>query len=103
MVLDKKKLINDGFLSFNLKDVDEGLHNELYNKFNKSDKLSSINRLRYDCTVESDLENFSFEDYFKKLKDQFNLSAGSKFEHYPADKNKIKLAFNLEGECAKSL
>jgi len=98
MVLDKKKLINDGFLSFNLKDVDEGLHNELYNKFNKSDKLSSINRLRYDCTVESDLENFSFEDYFKKLKDQFNLSTGSKFEQYPADKNKIKLAFNLEGE-----
>jgi len=98
MVLNKEKLVNEGYLSFNLKDVDEDLHNELYNKFNKLDKLSYIDRLRYDCTIEGDLEKFSFEDYCKKLKDEFNLSDDSKFQHYPADKNKIKLAFNLKSE-----
>jgi hypothetical protein len=98
VVLDKEKLINEGYLSFNLNDIDTYLHNELYNNFNKSNKLSSINRLRYDCTIEGDLEKFSFEDYCKNLKDKFNLSDDSKFEHYPAGENKIKLAFNLEGE-----
>jgi hypothetical protein len=98
MVLNKEKLITDGFLSFNLKNVDDDLYNELYNNFNKLDKLSSINRLRYDCTVEDDSKKFNFEDYCKKLKDEFNLSDESTYEHRPANKYLINLAFNLGGK-----
>lgn len=98
MVLDKQKLLNDGFLSVNLKDIDQNLYNELYNNFNKLNKLSSINRLRYDCTIDYDPKKFYFEDYCKKLKDEFNISSDSTFNQYPANKNKIKLAFNLGGE-----
>ena len=98
MVLDKQKLINHGFLSVNLEDIDQNLYNELYNNFNKLNRLSSISRLRYDCTIDCDLEKFYFEDYCKKLKHEFKISNDSLFEEYPSNKNKIKLAFNLGGE-----
>jgi hypothetical protein len=98
MVLNKSKLLENGFLSFNIKDVDEDLHNELYTNFNKLDKLSSIDRLRYDCTIEDDSKKFNFEDYCKKLKDKFNLSDDSSYKHSRDNKNLIKLQFNLGGE-----
>jgi len=98
MVLDKKKLENEGYLSFNLKDVDDDLHNELHDNFIKSNSLSSINLLRYDCTIECDSKKFYFDDYCKKLKDEFNLVDDSFFEHYIIDKNKIRLTFKLKGE-----
>jgi hypothetical protein len=36
MILDKEKLSKDGYLYFNLKDIDNNLYNELYNNFNKN-------------------------------------------------------------------
>ena len=82
MVLDKQKLINHGFLSFNLEDIDQNLYNELYNNFNKLNRLSSINRLRYDCTIDCNLEKFYFEDYCKKLKDEFNITGNHKAQSW---------------------
>jgi hypothetical protein len=98
MVLDKEKLLKEGYLSFNIKDLDESLYNDLYNNFNKSKKISSINILRYDSTVDCDLEKFSFEDYYKKLKDKFKLHENSLFEYYTIDKNKTRFTLKLKGE-----
>jgi hypothetical protein len=60
MVLDKQKLLNHGFLSVNLEDIDQNLYNELYNNFNKLNRLSSISRLRYDCTIDCDPRKILF-------------------------------------------
>jgi Rps23 Pro-64 3,4-dihydroxylase Tpa1-like proline 4-hydroxylase len=98
MVLDKEKLLNDGYLIFNIKDLDESLYNDLYNNFNKGDKFSSINILRYDSMVECDLSLFSPDEYFINLKDKFKLNQDSEIEHYIVDENKIKFTLKLKGE-----
>jgi hypothetical protein len=100
MGLDKQKLLSDGFLSFNLKDIDEDLYNELYTNFNKNIALNKINSLRYDGTLCINDCEFSIEDidsYFNNLLTEYNLSYGNdiRYSIIPDDPTHISLSVGL--------
>jgi hypothetical protein len=48
MILDKNKLLNTGYLTFNLKDIDESLYNDSKDFFKKETLLSWIDSYRFD-------------------------------------------------------
>lgn len=57
MVLDKEKLVKDGFLSFNLKDIHELLYNELVSIVDKNEYEKLIDHVRIDATCKKNLTN----------------------------------------------
>lgn len=96
-MLNKEKLRNEGFLTFNLKDVDESLYTELYNNFNKDIAFDKIDRLRYDSGVLIDNIDHSIDEYFDNLKNKFTLHSDSTINYYNSN-NHIRINFNLRGD-----
>lgn len=86
MVLDKEKLLKDGFLSFNLKDIDESLYNELYQLSNKKILETFIKHIRYEFSVKNQHE-FEIikkicEKYISNVQtDDNNIRLNSKFKN----------------------
>lgn len=105
MVLYKQKLLNDGFLSFNLKDVDESLYNELYKNFKKESFLNESLMLRYDGSIRvpknSKIKN-DINNYFNKFLTKFNLKSNLEINTIiSVDNNNneyIRLSLRLEGK-----
>jgi Rps23 Pro-64 3,4-dihydroxylase Tpa1-like proline 4-hydroxylase len=61
MVLNKSKLLENGFLSFNLKDINESLYNELLSIVDKSEYEKIIENVRIDSTLRKNLTNDEIE------------------------------------------
>ena len=59
MNFDKNKFFENGYLSFNLQDVDNKLYQDLYNLTDKVKLESFINRIRYEFALN---ESFNFEE-----------------------------------------
>lgn len=94
MILDKVKLLNEGYLSFNLKDVDGDLYNKLYKHFNKETALSKITNFRYDGSIIETNSEFTIENidsYFDKLINEFNLDINSKIHYSLYEETDLKL------------
>lgn len=80
-ILDKDKLLTDGYLTFNLKEVDNFLYDELYKNFNKETFLNEPFTFRYDgclkvpknSKIKDDINN-----YLYKILTKFNLESDSK-------------------------
>jgi len=62
MILNKSKLLETGFLSFNLKDVNESLYNELLSIVDKSEYEKIIENVRIDSTLKKNLTNDEIEN-----------------------------------------
>ena len=97
MILDKEKLIINGFLSFNLKDIDITLYNELYNNFNKKIAFNQIKRLRYDCGIANNNISGSIDEYFNNLKNKYVLDSDSSIHYTETSKNYSRINLNLCG------
>lgn len=65
MILDKKKLIENGYLVFNLKDLNEDLFNKFLEEFNKDYLRRKINYFRNDSTVLTDKITEFNKDLYK--------------------------------------
>ena len=96
-ILDKEKLLNDGFLSFNIKDIDENLYADLYNNFNKDIAFNKIERLRYDSGCPTDSISCSFEEYFNNLKNKFILDNDTSIQYSNVSDNYTRIMCNLCG------
>jgi hypothetical protein len=103
MISDKKKLLKDGYLYFNLKDIDNNLYNELYNNFNKNMAIDKIDSLRYNgtiCISDSEFLIENIDSYFNNLLIEYNLSCNTDIQYYLHPTNNpthINLSLNLRG------
>lgn len=106
MILDKSKLIEEGFLNFNLKELDIELYNNLYKTFNKKDALENISNLKYNGKINLNNKDYILNDpdkFFSELILEYNLNSFSKFEYDICDETfntKKSLSFrpNLSGK-----
>lgn len=108
-MLDKERLLNQGFLNFNLKDLDTELYNNLYSTFDKKSALESITNLKYNGKINLDSNNHIHNDpdkWFSELILEYDLSNLSKLE-YSIDsenfdtKTSLSLRPNLVGTFEK--
>lgn len=97
-ILHKEKLQNEGFLTFNIKDIDETLYTELYDNFNKDISFNKIKRLRYDSGFSIDNIDCSVDDYFNNLKNKFILHKDSSINYYSVSNKDIRVSLNIRGE-----
>ena len=77
MILDKEKLLNEGYLSFNIKDIDINLYNDILNQKKDINKISDIWILRYETSFITETPNElkqNLEDICFKFQIPFNLS-----------------------------
>jgi Rps23 Pro-64 3,4-dihydroxylase Tpa1-like proline 4-hydroxylase len=82
MILDKEKLLQDGFLSFNLKDVDLILYEELHTDFLNILPINIINHLRYDSALDTNIVPTELiDDYFTKLINDCGLNSNSSINY----------------------
>jgi Rps23 Pro-64 3,4-dihydroxylase Tpa1-like proline 4-hydroxylase len=96
MVLDKERLLKEGYLSFNIKDLDESLYNELYNNFDKEIQFNIIDSLRYDGSIDLDDFPVGIDDidfYFQNIIKEYELSEGSKFNYNIYEQNNKKYLY----------
>lgn len=106
MILDKVKLLNEGYLSFNLKDVDGDLYNTLHKNFNKKNELDKIYKFRYDGSIIETNSEFTIENidsYFDKLINEFNLDINSKINYSlyeEADLKLVRIRPNVSGSLS---
>ena len=109
MVLDKETLLSQGYLTFNIKDLDESLYNDLHNSFDKENEIKLISRLRYDATIHNGVLLYSIDDFFKNLKNEFHLLYNTSIKHNIIHTNDIRLNLNLNAtyselvECKNKL
>jgi hypothetical protein len=103
MILDKEKLSKDGYLYFNLKDIDNNLYNELYNNFNKNIAIDKIDSLRYNgniCISDAGFLIENIDSYFNNLLIEYNLSYNTDIQYHlhPTDNpTHVSLSLNLRG------
>lgn len=104
-ILDKDKLLIDGYLTFNLKEVDNFVYDELYKNFNKETFLNESLMLRYDGSVKLPKNSKIKDDinkYFDKILTKFNLKNHSKINTTISSDDKkneyIRLGLVLQGE-----
>lgn len=57
MILDKEKLLEDGYLAFDLKEIDSELYSKLLD-INKDEFESIINHMRIDATIDVNIQNY---------------------------------------------
>ncbi len=55
MIFDKNILLEEGYLSFNLHDLNADLYERLHSLFDKEKLLNLINKIRYECVVFDDV------------------------------------------------
>lgn len=96
MILNKKELLENGYLTFNLKDLDETLYNRFLEKFNKNLLRKQIKFFRNDSTlfkkhIPTDLNNF--------IKDKFLTDANGDINDRGLIKDKpfVDLKYKFEG------
>ena len=94
-ILDKEKLLNTGYLSFNLKDVDVQLYDKLYSVIDKTKLENSINTLRYDCHFKCD-DLISKENIDKFIDDIKQLKNARINHNYDSDSNLISTRLNVQ-------
>lgn len=70
MILDRDKLFETGYLSFNLKDLDEELFDDIQSHFTNDTLRKFINHYRFDATIPSKALPYMFEELIEK---NFNL------------------------------
>lgn len=104
-ILDKDKLLTDGYLTFNLKEVDNFLYDELYKNFNKETFLNESLMLKFDGSVKLPKNSKIKDDinkYFDKILTKFDLKSNSEINTIISSDSKkneyIRLSLKLEGE-----
>lgn len=104
MLFDKSKLLQNGFISFNIKDIDESLYQQLYINFKNKSFLDKSLMLRYDGSVKLPKNSKIKDDinyYFNKILTKFNLKNNSEINTNIWIDNKddcIRLSLVLCGE-----
>ncbi len=86
MKLDKKLLIEKGYLTFNLKDLDENLFNEFKKVLTKKYLRSKIDILRADFVVTK--ENI---DEFSEIADKYEVQIDERIEDASHPKGALKI------------
>ncbi len=86
MKLDKKLLIEKGYLTFNLKDLDENLFNEFKKELTKKYLRSKIDILRADFVVTK--ENI---DEFSEIADKYEVQIDERIEDASHPKGALKI------------
>tara|TARA_R100001509_G_scaffold50018_1_gene27291 strand:+ start:1374 stop:2162 length:789 start_codon:yes stop_codon:yes gene_type:complete len=70
MILDKDKLFEQGYLTFNLQDLDEELFDDIQSQFSDNYLKKRINKLRFDATIITKSLPSNFKELVEK---NFNL------------------------------
>ena len=96
MILDREKLLRDGYLTFNIKEVDLDLYNRLYSNFQDQTYSNKNWSLRYETTIIHESEKKLREtilDYFKELNinDNHNFSIDKKNETSKIDSHMVRM------------
>lgn len=66
MIFDKNILLEEGYLSFNLHDLNADLYERLQSLFDKEKLLNLINKIRYECVVFDDVNESDIKETCSK-------------------------------------
>ena len=97
MILDKDKLFETGYLSFDLKDLDEELFDDIQSQFTNDTLKKFINHFRFDATIPSKALPYMFEELIQK---NFNLDEYNT-QLNVHDKKLTKFRSNFQGELSE--
>mgnify|MGYP003134426992 FL=1 len=97
MILDKDKLFEQGYLTFNLQDLDEELFDDIQSQFSDDYLRKSINHFRFDATIPSKALPYMFEELIQK---NFNLDEYNT-QLNVHDKKLTKFRSNFQGELSE--
>ena len=97
MILDKDKLFETGYLSFNLKDLDEELFDDIQSQFTNDTLKKFINNYRFDATIPSKALPYMFEELIEK---NFNLDS-IQIQSNVHEKTQTKFRGNFQGKLSE--
>ena len=97
MILDKDKLFETGYLSFNLKDLDEELFDDIQSQFTNDTLKKFINNYRFDQRYHPKDLPYMFEELIEK---NFNLDS-IQIQSNVHEKTQTKFRGNFQGKLSE--